>query len=222
MQLPVFIRGASRIVDLALRLRFPRTLCLMAAAVCFCSALALAQTGGSNGNKVTPGRITPGTISGKVTMAGKPAAGIKVILIAENPSLHGRASDNPAARTQTDQSGLYSFTGLSPAQYWVFPVAPAAVFQGDAIRSEEGKSVLLDTGEEASAVDLNLVPGGVITGRVVDAANQPVSGEEIALERVDASGRVLQSGRITFFYITTDDRGIYRAFRLPAGRYRVS
>src|SRR6185503_7050296 len=63
-----------------------------------------------------------------------------------------------------------------------------------------------------------LVPGGVITGRVVDSEGQPLIEQHVAVVPADerAQRRPNASG------VATDDRGVYRIFGLPAGRYKVS
>ncbi|HYM00433.1 MAG TPA: hypothetical protein VEZ90_15875 [Blastocatellia bacterium] len=180
-----------------------------------CSGWAVAQT---------PSTIqaVPGKISGKVTLAGKPAPGIKVVLLAEDPTNRGQNSANVAARSATDEGGLYSFADVAAGHYWVVPLAPADVLPGGQMGYEEGKSVLLDNGEEASGVDISLLPGGVITGRIVDSSNQPLIGQRIALEKLADDGSTSPYWSIRMFNIVTDDRGIYRAYGLPSGRYKVS
>jgi hypothetical protein len=69
--------------------------------------------------------------------------------------------------------------------------------------------------------DLRLEKGGVITGKVTEE-----SGEPVVLARAEVIGLERQSGlsrdfkRLGPFF--TDDRGVYRIFGLPAGRYVVS
>ncbi|MGH9763377.1 MAG: MSCRAMM family protein, partial [Blastocatellia bacterium] len=206
------LTSTSRVLDLMRIAGALRAPCLLAAIWLSCSVLAVAQT--------APSQVSPGTISGKVTLSGKPVGGIKVILMSEESG--GPQSGSVAARAKTDDSGLYSFGELSPGRYSVIPVAPADVLQGDTMNFQEGKPISLDSGEQASGVDLSLQPGAVISGRVVDAANQPISGQHVMLEKLDGSGKAVSYWSIRAFNIATDDRGIYRAYGVPAGRYKVS
>ena len=206
------LTSKSRVLDLMRIAGVLRVSCLFAAISLSCSVLAVAQT--------APSQVSPGTISGKVTLSGKPVGGIKVILMSEGSG--GPQSGSVAARAKTDDAGLYNFGELSPGHYLVIPLTPADVLQGDTMSFQEGKSVLLDSGEQASGVDLNLQPGAVISGRVVDAASQPISGQHVMMEKLDESGKAVGYWGIRPFNITTDDRGIYRAYGIPAGRYKVS
>jgi len=65
--------------------------------------------------------------------------------------------------------------------------------------------------------------GGVITGRVTDSQEQPVAGERMRVNRLGRNGeaRPVYVGTNPDMY-TTDDRGVYRIFGLPPGRYLVS
>ena len=80
-------------------------------------------------------------------------------------------------------------------------------------------------GEEADDVDIKLVQGGVITGRVTDADGKPVIEERINLQMVDQAGNANNQASVAMWNYQmsqTDDRGIYRIYGLSAGRYRVS
>src|SRR5207244_12335072 len=65
----------------------------------------------------------------------------------------------------------------------------------------------------------------VITGRVTDAENKPVVEERVSLQSVDENGAPSRFGVFSSpndQMYQTDDRGIYRIYGLPAGRYKVS
>ena len=164
-----------------------------------------------------------GSISGKVTLGGKAAAGIPIAVFGGD--LNYRRA---AAQATTDNEGHYRLLGLSAAQYQVTALAPNLIpaegkdnyqFYGAA------KTVLLSAGESVEDVDIKLVRGAVITGRVTDEEGKPVVEERIELQRADE--KEAQRGQIppisqNYQMFQTDDRGIYRLYGLPAGRYRVS
>src|SRR6185503_19078129 len=64
-----------------------------------------------------------------------------------------------------------------------------------------------------------LIPGGTINGRVIDASGKPIAEAPIGVVR-----RIYRSG-VAAIDITdgkeTDDRGVYRLYRLPPGEYFV-
>jgi protocatechuate 3,4-dioxygenase beta subunit len=67
-------------------------------------------------------------------------------------------------------------------------------------------------GERRSAVDIALVRALAIEGRVVDPWDEPMAGVQIEIVRMDGT---------TLSQAQSDDRGLFRAFRLAPGRYRV-
>jgi hypothetical protein len=164
-----------------------------------------------------------GSISGKVTLGGKAAPGVLVAALAS--TVNNRL---PAARTTSDSEGHYRLFGLAPGQYQVTPLAPSLV---PAERNTNypyfgaAKTVLLSAGESVEDLDLKLVRGAVITGRVTDAEGKPVIEERLELQPADEKlGPGGQSASLSLNYqmFQTDDRGIYRLYGLPAGRYKVS
>ena len=64
--------------------------------------------------------------------------------------------------------------------------------------------------------------GGVITGKVTSNTNRPIIGEPITLAAVDDSGKQVPFNAPEGVGFRTDDRGNYRAYGLPPGKYLVS
>lgn len=164
-----------------------------------------------------------GTISGRVTVNEKPVADIMVMVHTAD-----RPVQQPTARTKTDASGRYRVVGLAAGQYHVMAIAPALAVVEAGFSSSyygSGKSVVLAAGEDVDEVDVQLVRGSVITGRVTDASRKPVIEERINIQMIDHAGNQVQqpvSGMWNYQMSQTDDRGIYRIYGLSAGRYRVS
>jgi protocatechuate 3,4-dioxygenase beta subunit len=160
-----------------------------------------------------------GSISGHVTVGDKPAPGVLIAAFAESPNRR------PATQATTDNDGRYALFGLAPGQYNVTALVPAFVVTGSSPNGL-GKIVALALNETVESVDFKLVRGGVITGRVTDADNRPVVEERVDLTLVDESGnganRQLPVSLTNYQMYTTDDRGIYRLYGVPAGRYKVS
>lgn len=164
-----------------------------------------------------------GSISGQVTSRGKPVAGVPVAAIAGN-TINRR---NSAARSVTDGQGYYRIGSLPPGEYQVWTLTPGLIAEQEAFPgySPYGsiKNVLLSPNEDVGNVDLKLANGSVITGRVMTTDNQPVVEEPVLLELLDERGnpRFGVPQRYDDIY-HTDDRGIYRIFGLPPGRYKIS
>jgi hypothetical protein len=158
------------------------------------------------------------SITGRVTLAGKAAAGITVTMTTAEPSL----SRAPAVKTTADEDGRYRLTGVAAGRYTVAPFAPALVVPQDVNSWMPGKLVTVSEGEQIEGLNFALTRGGVITGRVVDDKVRPVIEQYINLIQVDERGQKtgVRTGGAYGFH--TDDRGIYRIYGLPAGRYIVS
>lgn len=164
-----------------------------------------------------------GSISGHVTIGGKPADGIPVVAVA-GETVNRR---DAAGRTVTDSEGNYRLSGLGPGEYQVWSLSRALVAEPGAFPRYgfpygSIQNVVLSPNEDVTNIDLKLVRGGVITGRITDSDNKPVVEERISLQVVDNNPGSVNSFPSGDEMFRTDDRGIYRIYGLPAGHYRVS
>jgi protocatechuate 3,4-dioxygenase beta subunit len=179
------------------------------------------------------------SVSGRVTIAGKPAVNAKVVITEVN--------DRPASGNQdfaidlqgsgagedyvvlTDTEGRYRATNLPEGKF------EAQVSLGGCVREKPSpngplnESFSLGEGASRENVDFALVRGGVITGRVTDADGRPLIARAVSLQVVDEGGQKLDARTqnipnwmMTLNMFQTDDRGVYRIFGLRAGRYVVS
>jgi protocatechuate 3,4-dioxygenase beta subunit len=166
----------------------------------------------------------PGTgiITGRVSLGDKAAANITVALLPMERNTPQRAT---IAKATTDYEGHYRLMNIPAGRYNVMAIAPAMVGPSEGMYGESGKTVTIAEGETVEKIDFSLVKGGVITGRVTDADGAPVISERIHLNQADKQAQN-RGGRGFFsfnpFMYETDDRGIYRIYGIPAGRYTVS
>jgi len=116
--------------------------------------------------------------------------------------------------TTTDREGEFRLNNLDRATYVVNASMPAYT---PAPRDPSTPAPTYHLGDK---VNLTLIKGGVVTGTVTNAAGDPVVGINVRVQLVrDANGRRLPSGYVR--ERSTDDRGVYRAYGLPAGTYVV-
>ena len=163
----------------------------------------------------TPKKPTGGIISGKVTIKGKAAPGIVVGVRVSQPM----GPFESTFKGTTDEDGKYRIADVPSGSYTVAPVAPAFVVS-DSI-NPMGQTVVLTEGESVDGINFALIRGGVITGKVTDADGRPVIEQHVTLLKADVQPN--QRAIVNSFNgVQTDDRGIYRMFGLPAGRYKVS
>ena len=150
-----------------------------------------------------------GRISGKVTFKNKGVASILVIAIDTNYSDSEERSHN---RALTDIDGNYLINNVPTGDYLVYPIAPALVV-------ESGQRLTITAGETIRDINFAMVHSGAITGRITDADGQPLIKETVSVVRVEPES---DYERHKFASFRTDDRGIYQAFGLRPGKYKVS
>ena len=163
--------------------------------------------------------LLTGSVSGRVTLHGKGAAGI--IVGVRNSDFSPQQP--PAIKATTDADGNYRITGIPAGSYQVSPMAPAYVVTDLVATRERGRTLLLAEGEDVQDVDFSLERGGVIAGRVTDANGRPVVEERLTLVSADQSKQNQQMfGPFMGAGAITDDRGVYRIYGLPPGQYKIS
>jgi Carboxypeptidase regulatory-like domain len=161
-----------------------------------------------------------GSISGRVTVGGVPGRGVTVLLT----SSENEPMERPLAKATTDQDGRFHLTGVPAGQHLLQAFAPALVSVSDNLMRRSGKVINITAGEALEGEDIALTRGGAITGRVIDADGQPIIQENVRLFAVTESGRKVPI-YLPFGYYSlsaTDDRGVYRLFGVPPGRYILS
>ncbi|HKA19114.1 MAG TPA: hypothetical protein VKN18_12565, partial [Blastocatellia bacterium] len=161
------------------------------------------------------------SITGQITLDGRPAAGLKVALC---PQRHF-SRENDIATGKTDSTGRYLFSSCLPmGRYWLEVGAPGYFDPFHWNEEGPGRGVSVADGEFVVNADLDLVLGGVITGRVIDPDGQPVVGEFVEVTKIGQLGPPdepldLPGEEGDFF---TDGNGEYRIYGIPPGRYHVS
>jgi RNA polymerase sigma factor (sigma-70 family) len=139
-------------------------------------------------------------ISGTVRLldAGDPPAeGARIAVIAEGEARH-------AAVATAGADGRYAITDLLPGWYRVFAWKESWTDEGAA-----GRVPVEVRAGEASRIDLVLVPGIIVTGRVVEAGTgKPISGASVDIASLQ--------------FATTDGEGRYRLEGAPAMQTRIS
>lgn len=165
-------------------------------------------------------RTGTGVISGHVTVGDKPATGIVVVATPGEP---GPDSRREMARAVTDYEGNYRLTGLPSGRYNIMPLTLTMVGPTDNMYGPgSARFIILGESETIEKVDFSLTKAGVITGRITDADGKPVIEERVQLNALDNSIRARFGMYSNPFMYQTDDRGVYRLYGVPAGRYTLS
>lgn len=178
--------------------------------VLFACSVCLAQTPAP--------AISTAAVSGRVTIGGKGAPGITVVVVYSSPF-----ENKTVAKTTTDDDGKYRLTGLAAGRITITPIAKAFVIAAKDAYKETGQTVNAAENDSITNIDFALVRGGVITGRVTDLEGHPIIGENVnVLSNVDSATSSISISFLPTRKNQTDDRGVYRIYGLGPGSYRVS
>jgi 5-hydroxyisourate hydrolase-like protein (transthyretin family) len=156
-----------------------------------------------------------GVVSGRVvnTTHGEPVAGATVTL---------RGLDEGPAQTyitETGGDGRFSIMNVVPGKYEPRPSKPGyeQSLPGHFATAKDFPPVTVEAGNAAEAIELRLIPDGVIAGRVVDSDGDPVRRASVEAEQYGYAGGKKQLR--TIHAAQTDDRGEYRLYHLAPGKY---
>jgi hypothetical protein len=146
----------------------------------------------------------PASIAGTVTnsVTGEPIlrAHVTVRCISAD-----RPQGQQAYGALTNEKGEFSITLPSPQNCWMD--AERVGF----VSAHNGGNVQLSSGAHKEGLKLSLTPTGAITGRVVNAAGEPLQGVTVSAEMVGGNS----------YAATSDDKGAFRIGGLSPGKYRV-
>jgi hypothetical protein len=181
-------------------------------------ALALGQT-------TAP--ASTGGIAGRVTAdeTHAPIAGAHIVLFpARPPRAPNQIPIGPPPQTTTDQDGRFAFDRIEPGEYRIN--AQKSGFAPMGLPPMTPQAVIVVAGQQAT-VDLHLLRGGVISGRVLDPKGEPLTDAQVtALRRMPAPRNPSGQNRLLPAPMTgpqqTNDLGEFRISGLAPGDYVVA
>lgn len=177
----------------------------------------------------TPKASIDGTVTSSAT--GEPLERAQVVLNRILPPPPPPAPGQAAAPVtpppqivpaMTEKDGKFKFE-VEPGQYRlrVQRNGYATLEYGQRALGAAGTVITLTAGQAMKEVSMKMVAAGVVTGRVRDSRGEAVAGVQVLLMRSIYNNL----GQRTFTSSgagSTDDRGEYRIFWIPPGRYVVS
>jgi hypothetical protein len=176
-----------------------------------------------------PGTVTPPRDRTAAAPAG--TAKLKGRILTSEGTPVGRAqvmlssADSSLRRTLTSgRDGRWEATALPAGRYLVSASKGGyvTVQYGQRRTSQGGGTpIVLGDGQSLEQIDIVLLRGGVITGRVLDDNGEPLAGAQIQAQRYqympDGQKRPVTAG-----FATSDDLGQFRVFGLAPGEYAVN
>ena len=149
------------------------------------------------------------------SVGGTPIRKANVYLVSEEGPQEERDSTN------NDTDGRFSFSQIPSGHYSLVVSHPAYV---GSVRpnGDPATKYTLAPGQEITDAVVRLVPAAVVRGRVVDADGDPVAQVQVEAVMAGKSGRdYVRNGPEGMARGNTDDRGEFRIFRIPPGRYYI-
>ena len=165
-----------------------------------------------------------GVITGRVMIGEKPAVGVPVGLVRIDNS-NPFAAAATIAKDATDTDGKYRLAQVPAGNFRVTPFAPGYISTTDSPGFyEQGKSVQMREGDTIDNLDFSLLRGGVVTGKVLDISGKPLIEQRLSVWKLEQGGRKnsWNPALVGPYMLSTDDRGAYRLYGLPEGRYLIS
>jgi hypothetical protein len=175
--------------------------------------IASAQTPKTEAPPVQPRASIKGRV---ITEDGETLAGITITAIPFGRGAANRPGGGQSTQTTSDDEGYFEIAGLTPASYSLFAAVPGYI---TAPPDENHQAGFYHPGE---GVTLTLIKGGVITGKVINAAGEPLTGINVNTIPV-SSGDAQAFNPLNNFNrsFRTDDLGVYRIYGLAPGNYLV-
>lgn len=128
-------------------------------------------------------------------------------------------SGRQAQAALTDAEGKFKFDTVAPGKYQVQVSKAGFEFREGRAPGSKGVVEIGQAGDE-TGLRYILRPLGLVTGRVIDSDGDPVPGARLILLRQSR-----KSGRIVWAAAqgsaTSDDRGEFRMFGVPVGKYAL-
>jgi hypothetical protein len=179
---------------------------LLSSALIVCGLLA--QTPVPSG-----GALLEGVVLNKLTGTPIKNAHVWYIKVATGASESGQPIS-----TDSDAAGRFAIqVGAGSYRLWVERPGYARQTYGSRTPAGAGSVLTLEPGQQMRDLDIKLTPFGAIAGSVYDEDGDPLQGVGIQVLRFSyATG---QQQLMPASGASTNDRGEFRAYDLPAGRY---
>ena len=129
----------------------------------------------------------------------------------------------PVPPMQTEKDGKFSFKDLDPGQYRLRVQRNGYAGQeyGQRTATTPGTVINLTEGQQLKDIAFSLTAASIVTGQIRDSSGEAVPALQVSLMRstytVTGQRNLTNVGTAT-----TDDRGEYRIYWVPAGRYLIS
>jgi hypothetical protein len=155
------------------------------------------------------------TVSGTVvdSVTEKPLGKVDIALIPTDRGAHDTAA------SRTDAEGRFTLVNVDPGSYRLYGSRTGYRITKYGTRRHDGDGAILrlDPGQTLDGLKFKIIPGAVLSGRVVDPDGDPVGHAQVVLnKRGGRNGRFRIQGSAS---VEADDQGFFRFSGLFADRY---
>jgi 5-hydroxyisourate hydrolase-like protein (transthyretin family) len=173
------------------------------------------------GNPATREGANPGAAALGAAFSEFPVSEVHEIVFGISGSVGVVSKASPPA--WTDDRGRFVFANVEPGTYRLIFDSEGFSKRDYGQRTENGEGVpmVLTAGQAKTDIVMRLMPVASIEGRLRDATGQPAAGVPVQLFRFEYD----ETGKKTVKSLAathSDDRGEYRMYFLPPGRYYLS
>ena len=165
----------------------------------------------------SPNQSGPATarLAGRIVADESPETPVRGAIVTVSGAL-------PRSRSMvTDDNGAFEFGSLPAGRYTItaskLPYVPMAYGAKRAGRA--GTPISLGVGEAMRDLMIRLPKGAVVTGTIRDSQGEILPDITVSAAAVDQPGT--QPGARPTLTSVTDDRGMYRIFGIPPGKYLI-
>ena len=200
---------------------------VLAAALPLSAGVQVPRDGGGQVAPSTGTAVIRGSVTDRET--GTPIPRVTVLLSSRTVAVTPGVTPSPPRQAPTGVDGRYVFEGVpggvymlsfAPAEYKVayLPQAYGASRPIEMLRPTMPRSLTVAEGQALDNIDIALWRSLAITGRIIDDLGDPLAGVPIVASHAESGQRAGSRGP---YSISSDDRGAFRLFGLPPGRYVV-
>jgi protocatechuate 3,4-dioxygenase beta subunit len=150
---------------------------------------------------------------------GQPLRGADVVLGGTSGSWPAETDRTDSSSTTSDSEGRFSFDGVGPGRYGLRASKNGYLGPARRLGGARPSAISLSAGQHLDGITLRLTPSAVIAGRVTTEGEEPIP--NVAVEAMKFSYQGDKRQLANAGNGTTNDRGEYRIWGLPPGKYYV-
>lgn len=195
---------------------FALTFALICCAAAFAQQQPAASTASATGEAPKKGKLT-GSVVNSVSKEPVRRAEVSLMPVGVTGAF-GPEGPPGTRRATTDQEGKYVFADVDKGRYTLTGQKSGFLRGSYGSRSPMsiGTQIELSEGQTLGDLKIELIPQGVISGRVVDEENEPLQNVQVMLMRRQyqrGTRMMMPSGNAQ-----TNDRGEFRILNVPPGQ----